>query len=334
LIQTPDSNRIYVIQPSASAEALSLEQVWSQTEHPGLASGYTNLVPAQLGERLILFCYSKAAQQMDTYELCDNPPGVQPLDKTIILAQGPWDEMDTFTVGNVPYMLTYRAEDGTFGFYHISADLSVSPPYTFTVASNTPTQGFTTMAPFTSLGGQYILAYNLHDGTAANFSVTVTTAATGDIPPLMARNTWYHHWAKNWMHFVLFQMGNANFFFKINLGPDPQNQTEVQVHNVNIDHIQDNPAFGTVEVGSHLQGQLPEAATLDIVARIPWAHGEPYLLTYIARSGSTALYRIHADCQGWTQVNQIITVEGAERIVPYRLGDTTYVLFYGGDQRA
>ena len=126
--------------------------------------------------------------------------------------------------------------------------------------------------------------------------------------------------APRWTHFAFFQLGGTNFFFKINLDK----------LNVNIDHIQDNPAAGTVEVGSWLQSQLPDALSVDAAATIPWVHGEPYLVTYIAASGKTEVLHIHGDCQGWDHLWSGPTVAGASLVVPYRVGDLSYVLFYGG----
>jgi hypothetical protein len=221
-------------------------------------------------------------------------------------------------LGNEPYLLTYRRDNGTFGFYRVGADLSVSPPYLFALPRNTPSHGFTSIGAFTSLSQQYVLGYDFDTGYVSNFSVVVTPSSTGGVPPLLALNVWYHQWAQGWTRFAFFQLGGANFFFKIN----------TKKLNVNIDHIQDNPAMGTVEVGSYLQAQLPDALTIDLTAPVPWDNGEPYLLTYIAASGATVVYRIHADCQGWTSLFAGATVTGATQAVPYRIGNTTYTLFY------
>ncbi len=63
---------------------------------------------------------------------------------------------------------------------------------------------------------------------------------------------------------------------------------------------------------------------------MPWAHGEPTLVTYIAASGATAVYRIHADCLGWTRIGAATTSAGASHVMPYRVGDQSYALFYQG----
>ena len=187
------------------------------------------------------------------------------------------------------------------------------------MASTSTTPGFTTIAPFTSLSGQYFLGYNINDGTVAAFSISVIPTSAGSIPPLIALNVWYHRWARGWTRFVFFQLGGANFFFKINTAK----------LNVNIDHLQDNPAAGTIEVGTTLQSQLPDALKIDIATLVPWSYGDPYFLTYTASTGQTAVYHIHADCKGWDEAVAQVTTAGATQIISYRIGTSSYALFYG-----
>jgi len=236
------------------------------------------------------------------------------------LIGGPWDTIRSFVLGNVEYLLAYRADTGGFGFFAVADDLTVSPPYIFAGSHTTPADGFTTVAPYTSLSGQYVLGYNFATGRVENFSVVVVPSSTGGKPALLALNVWYHLWAPGWTHFSFFQLGGSNFFFKINTAK----------LNVNIDHMQDNPAMGSIEIGSQLQAQLPDALSIDAAAIIPWAYGEPYLLTYIASSGATAVYRIHSDCLGWTLQVSSTTVPGASMAIPYRIGDMSYALLYQG----
>ena len=313
------ANRIYALQPDGSGKVF-LQQVWAQSGASGLGAGHTNLVAMQIANRVVLVAYDKATQTTTTYGLSGGDPWIAPLDNRIDLTGGPWDIVQTFVFGNDPYLMTYRADQGAFGFFKIASDLSASPPYTFQFPRNWPTKDFTTVAPFASLGAQYVLCYNFERGTVAIYSLATITSAPGGAPALLAQNTWYHTWARGWTHFAFFQLGGANFFFKINLAK----------LNVNIDHIQDNPAAGTVEVGSWLQSQLPDAEIINAAATVPWAHGEPYLLTYIASTGKTEVLHVHADCRGWTRVSTGSTVAGASRVLPYRIGDVSYALFYGG----
>jgi hypothetical protein len=318
-----DKNRIYAVQTDASGK-VSLAQVWAQTAASGLAAGLSNLVVMEIDDRIVLVGYNKATQETTVYGLSDGDPWIQPLDNRIDLTGGPWDIIQSFVFGNDPYLMTYRADHGTFGFFKIASDLSASPPYTVAYPRNWPTKDFTTVAPFASLGAQYVLGYNFEHGTVAIYALTTITSAPGGAPALLMQNSWYHTWAKGWTHFAFFQLGGCNFFFKINLDK----------LNVNIDHIQDNPAAGTVEVGSWLQSQLPDAQIIDIAAAIPGAHGEPYVLTYIASSGKTEILHIQADCLGWGRFDAGSTVPGASLVAAYRIGGTSYALFYGAKDTA
>lgn len=306
---------IYAIKPAPNG--VTFNQVWAQAAS-GLAAGYTALVPVQVGAATALFAYNKTTQKADVYTLTDSAPWVQLSSAKIDLAGPAWDSLSTFVLGNDPYLMTYEREHGNFGFYRIANDLTVSKPYTFYFARNTPTHGFTTVAAYTSLGQVTFTGYDFDTGIVANFSLAVTSSSADGVPPLLAQNLWYHQWAKGWTRFAFFQLGGANFFFKINTAK----------LNVNIDHMQDNPAAGSVEVGSYLQAQLPDALSITNTAHVPWSNGEPYLLTYIASSGATVVYRIHADCQGWTNLNACTTEKDASQTVPYRIGNTSFVLFY------
>lgn len=306
---------IYSITPAAGGVALA--PVWTQAK-TGLAAGYTAMVPVQVGATTALFAYNKATQQTDVYTLTGAAPWVE-LAATKPELSGPaWDSLGTFVLGNEPYLMTYEREHGTFGFFRVASDLSVGAPYSFVLPRNTPTRGFTTVAAYPSLGQLTITGYDFDTGVVANFSLAVTPASIGNAPPLLAQNVWYHQWAKGWTHFAFFQLGGANFFFKINTAK----------LNVNIDHMQDTPALGSVEVGSYLQAQLPDALAITSTAHVPWANGEPYLLTYIAPTGATVVYRIHADCQGWTSLGACTTELNATQAIPYRIGETSYVLLY------
>lgn len=313
-------NRIYSIKAVSASDGVALDPIWTQGASDGLSAGYTGIVPVQIGEGLVLFAYDKTTQKTDVYLLSDSAPWVQLSGSHVDLSGGPWDIINAFVLGNEPYLMTYRRETGTFGFYHVANDLSVSKPYIFSLIRNTPTKNFTTVVPFTSLGQQYFLGYDFDTGIVANFNLVMTSSSAGGTPPLLASNVWYHQWARGWMHFAFFQLGGSNFFFKINKDK----------LNVNIDHINDNPSMGTVEVGSYLQSLLPDALSIDITAHVPWINDEPHLLTYIASSGATSVYGIHADCLGWTNLNTSVTVEGVSLVIPYRIKDTTFALFYKG----
>ncbi len=172
---------LYSIRPDSGSEKVALERVWDG-DSP-LASGYTSFVALPRAGGPDLIAYNKATQKTDVYALGDAAPWISPVDSKIELAGGPWDSVASFVLGNVRYLLTYRADDGTFGFFALGADRSASPPYKFALPRNTPTRDFTNVAPFTSLGQQYILGYDFDTGRVANFSVAVTPSSAGGAPP-------------------------------------------------------------------------------------------------------------------------------------------------------
>lgn len=320
-VQTPTRSTarssIHVLQPS-SAGSLDLIQVWSAGPDATPPSGYTHLTTTTVAGRTLLVAYARGAAQADAYELTDGPPWIRPVACQLNLPGGPWDNLESFVLGNDSYLLTYRTDTGTFGFFHLSPDLTASPPFTFAMTHLCPSHGFTTVKPFASLGLPYFLGYDFERGMVAAYSLAVVGRSTSGVPPLQALNVWYHQWAKGWTHFAFFQLGGANFFFKIN----------VAKLNVNIDHIQDNPAAGTVEVGSWLQNQLPDALQINVVQPVPRPGGDPYFLTYLARQGETSVYRIHGDCQGWTRVGTGDLGPNVSQIASYLIGDRTFVLGY------
>jgi hypothetical protein len=304
---------IYAIK--SSANGVVLDQVSSGG---GLAPGYTAMAAVPVGAATALFAYDRAAEKTDVYTLTAGAPWAQLTHARPQLAGPPWDRLTWFTLGNEPYLMTYEREHGTFGFFRVAPDLTVGKPYSFAAPRNTPTKGFSTVAAYPSLGQIVFTGYSVDTGAVANFSLAMVSSSSGVAPPLLAQNLWYHHWAKGWTNFAFFSLGGANFFFKINTAK----------LNVNIDHMLDNPILGSVEVGSYLQEQLPDALAITSTTTVPWAYGEPHLVTYIAPTGATALYRIHADCQGWTRLDAAVTERHATQLVAYRIGASSHVLLY------
>lgn len=319
---------IYSVAAASKVDQIALTRQWRQDHSSGLAAGYTNLVPIQFEKRTVLLAFNAGNQRIDAYALTATEPWVEadpgkrklPSDKE---TEEPWDSLGAFVLGNVHYVYAYCRKTGRVGFFALHDDLSLSDPYVYAPSHTTPSAGFTTIAPYTSLGQQYLLGYDSDTGRVENISVSVTPSSVGSTPPLLAQNVWFHTWAKGWTHFAMFQLGGANFFFKIN-------KYHVDKPDVNIDHMQDDPSKGSIEVGRHLQSQLPAPSSIGAAVIVPWAGGAPYLLTYIASTGDAALYAIHADCLGWTEQASTKTLFGAAALVPYRIGDTSYVLFYGG----
>lgn len=307
---------IYSIHPSPEAVALQKISVASDA----LPDGYTSMVPLQIDDKCILYAYTKSTKTTDVYELSGTSPFLSKLrDGLSDLNHFEWDIVKTFIIGNKPYLLTYEGHKGNLGFYEIQSDYSLSKPYIFMNQRSWPTQNFSEVTPVVITGLVYVLCYDVVKGTVAIFSLDVISSSTGGIPPLNMLNVWYHQWAKGWQDFAFFQLGQSNFFFKINKAK----------LNVNIDHILDNPVLGTVEIGSWLQNLLPNAMDVSLDAIIPWANGEPYLVTYAKEAGiqNLNIYRIHSDCQGWTNLNTT-AVEAATQLLAYRINTRSYILLY------
>ena len=312
------SPTLYSIAPSSTAGELTVTQVWQQDGDGPLPASSAQVRPLAAGGSSYLICASSSGGA-SAARVGAGPPYVEPAPSSLDI-KGPWDQLEPFVLGNAPYLLAYEAQNGEMSIYPVSDALAASTPYQF-FRKRAPaiSIGFDMITPVVVLGNVYLLGYIKKTGDVRAYSVSVTATnppSAPGTPPLLALPVWDHQWAPNWTRFAFFDLGGEVFFFKINDG----------VLNVNIDHLNDNPALGTVEVGSYLQSQLPDALEID-AARAFYLAGDPHLLMY-KTDGSTDIYRVRGDCQGWTKYASLTTVEGATQVVPYRVGDQTFVLFY------
>jgi hypothetical protein len=283
-----------------------------------LDQGYSSLVTVQVENNTVLYAFNKTTKLTDVYTVDVVAPYLtKKISDSSSLNLYEWDSLKSFVLGNKPYLMAYEKKGGWFAFYEVKADLTLSEPYKFMNQRSWPTQDFSEVSPFVSVGLQYVLCYDDVKGTVAIFSLDVIATSAGGIPPLNMLNVWYHQWAKSWECFSFFQLGQSNFFFKINKGK----------LNVNIDHILDSPALGSVEIGSYLQAQLPNALNVTLAAIIPWANGTPYLATYDDTAKNLNIYNIHSDCQGWTNLNTT-TVAETSSLITYKIKDNSYILLY------
>lgn len=280
-----------------------------------LAAGYEQIVP--LRNALIAF---DDKGQGTAFRVLAEAPWVEPIASNVHLG-GPADIVEAFVIGLNPHLLSYGSESGVLSFIPITDDLSARPAYVFSRKRAPVTTGYTVLKPLVFNGLVFVLAYSFTTGEVDIFSLNVTATlmagAKEGTPPLLMRPVWVHQWAKNWTHFAFFTLGLENFFFKINVGKI----------NVNIDHILDDPAAGTVEVGTYLQNQLDDPKGVAIVAAFTMNGGEPYFVTY-RKDGKTDVHRIHADCQGWTREASFEADRGVTRIVCYETGGERFQLFY------
>jgi hypothetical protein len=282
-----------------------------------LPDGYSSLVATGLNGKQVLYGYNKTTNQFDVYDISDAAPFLSPVLKgSTGLELHQWDILRAFTLGNKQYLMSYEAKHGNLGFYEIKDDYTLSKPYVFMNQRSWPTQNFSEVTPFVCVGLLYVLCYDGVKGTVAIFSLDVIAGSQDGIPPLNMLNSWYHQWAKGWDNFSFFQLGQSNFFFKINKAK----------LNVNIDHVLDIPAQGSVEIGSYLQAQMPDALDVKLATIIAWSNGEPYLATCTA-AGSLNIYHIHADCQGWTKLNNS-TIDAGTSMLSYLINGTSYLLVY------
>lgn len=234
----------------------------------------------------------------------------------VALNIGPFDMVRAFTLANQAYLITYSAEGGDLNFFELDAEGTVSRPYHY-YRKRQPglTTGWSTLETLTYLNAPYFLAYNDASGDVDLFGIAAQAVSAADTPPLFCNNVWSWTWAKGWGNFAFFQLGGENFFFKINR-PYP---------NINIDHLNTDPAQRSNEVGTHLN--MPDWQDISIVRVLALDHATPILLTYQA-SGKVAFHRIYADCQGWLDGAPISTAANISQIATYRLGSQSFALFF------
>jgi hypothetical protein len=310
---------LYSIAPGGAAGQLTVAQVWQQDGDGPIPGGCPQVRVVQSGSATNLVCAAGSGDSTVVHVTASEPWfEAQPAQLDI---GGPYDALEPFVLGNDPYLLAYARESGELSVYPLAGDLTASTPYQFSrKRPPAPTAGFDMIVPVVVLGNVYFLGYASKTGDVRAYSLSVlasTPPSAPGTPPLLATPVWDHQWAPNWTRFAFFQFGGEVFFFKINDGK----------LNVNIDHLTDTPANGTVEVGSYLQDQLPDALEIDLAASFYMGGGDPHLLMY-KTSGATDLYRVRGDCQGWTKLASLDTVAGATQVVPFTIGDQTFALFY------
>jgi hypothetical protein len=304
---------LYSVKRSTTAEALAVEQVWTQDGTSPLASGYRHLVPVTVAGAPHVIAVDDA-NAASAFRIADRDPWVTPVGSHLELG-GPWDIVESFLIGNTPHLLAYGSKDGDFAFIPLTEDMHTKPPYRYSRRHEPGvTTGFDVAHPITIDGAVYYLCYSFDGGQVYIYSLDVIASSPSRQAPLVSNPVWLHQWARRWTRFAFFELGGETFFLKTNVGRP----------NVNIDHVHDDPVKGTVEVGTHLD--LEDALDLDIVRAFYLGAGDPYFLTYM-KDGRTTLNRFHGDCQGWTTETRLTTVADATQIVPMQIGDACYVLF-------
>jgi hypothetical protein len=310
---------LYSLSPDKSGSGVVMAQTWAQSGGGPLDAEYKHLVPLPVGGRNLLLAVAQGGKA-SVFTVADGGAGLTETPSSIDFAAD-FDVLEPFILGMATYVLGYTASSGNMSFFTLGEDLTLgSTPYQFSrTRPPSISKNFTVTKPIVINGLVYILAYAMSTGAVDAYSLAVTSTpqpgAPQNSPPLLATPVWDHEWAREWTHFAFFTLGSENFFFKINVGPKP---------NVNIDHVVDTPALGTVEVGTYLE--LEDSATLAIVRSFS-LEGDPYFITYKS-DGTTVVRRFRGDCQGWSQQAAMTTVAGASEIVPISVGDDQVVALF------
>jgi hypothetical protein len=302
-----DKGIIYSIQTSDAAEKLKVEQVWPDKSKTGLPSGYSIITPGLVNKDTYLFAQKDADSTIDIYKGRDNGTWLKLIRTEKI--KTPCSIMSTFFLGDNPYLLAYEAKSGVFEFSRIEDDLSPTAVYSYSKSyGDDQTTGYTVVAPFAYRELVCCMCYNTDTGKIAVYQLLVPSGR-----PLQMSLVYLHTWAQGWVRFAYFTLGEENFFLKSN----------IKYHNVNIDHIVDDPVQGSHPVGTHLDLPLD----LDSVASFYMNGGDPYFITY-KKNAQTTYNRIHGDCLGWTQQAGMNSAENCNVLCPFTVGSEQFALFY------
>ena len=224
------------------------------------------------------------------------------------------DLINTFTLGNNAYVLSYTRASGTFQVRQLFDTLSLGKALPFR-RTHEPgvTAGFTTIGVFDQGNRVAFMGYDHESGRVAIFDAATTARGQDGGPPIAIQGAWSHMWATGWTRFAFFALGDETFFLKTN---------DIW-HNVNIDHINRNHELGTNEVATRMT--LVDAYDISLVAPLTLGHGDPYFVAY-KPDGRAVVYRIHGDCTGWTAVAEFIAPAAAKGLHCFSDGPHGYVV--------
>ncbi len=282
---------LYAVQYGTTPNSLHLKETTEITVGPKetLAPDISAMVSYSIGADAYLFTYSNKSHHYAIYKveaggaaLTKTGDGelhygkAKPLAYTIITP---------FILGGVQYIVAYEPKGGKFDYYALDGKSANGvADYSYYVGLNPQSRGFTEIDTFNVRYTQYMFAYDTHLGTMIIFQLSVPPIGPKiyTTPYLIANPSW----APGWVRFACFQWGGENFFLK----------TNIKEHDVNIDHIFDEPLDGTHPVGD----DLPLSQTLTTVN--PFFHDfAPYFLTFDEKDGAITFNRFHSDAKGWTE---------------------------------
>lgn len=301
---------IFSIQTTDKRDDLTVNHVGSCS----LNADHTDTTVITINDTQYLLGYNSGSGKIDSYVLSDSEPFLSPVENSFELGKD-WDKIESFYMANQPYLLAYQSKNGHMYFFPVNENLSNHHPLHFYHTRYPFTTDLTEVKPLVSQGQVFVLGYNHLDGSVNIWTVSATATSSGNLPPLAVDVVWAHQWAKGWVRFAFFTWGNENYFLKTNDWKP----------NVNIDHIWDDLAKGTNEVGSHLK--LKDDQSLNIVHPFYVGPGDPYFLTYLASSGESNFNRVHGDCLGWSTCATITAPKDSTDIIPYRIGDVNFAVY-------
>lgn len=306
--------KLYTIETTGQTDSVNATEIAQPT---GAWDQYASLTPATVSQQTYLLGFRPAAGALDVYEFKAVAPWVKATPTKIKVGPDK-DIINSFILGNRPYLSAYTAKNGISDIYALGDDLSLSAPLRY-FRNNEPaiSKNFTTVKFFTNLGKVVMLGYDSATGQLGAYTLGVIASSPGGIPPLAVTPEWSHKWAAGWTRFAFFQFGGSNFFLKTNTAKP----------NVNIDHLNDVLNSGTVEVGTHLD--LQDAQTLSQVEPFVLGHGDPYFVTYLKTTGQVTLNRFWSDCLGWTTVAKLSAPANAGVVAPITLADGKVFLLIG-----
>ncbi|HEY0370650.1 MAG TPA: hypothetical protein VGD79_01535 [Thermoanaerobaculia bacterium] len=168
---------------------------------------------------------------------------------------------------NVQMVLAYDASTGAMQFFTISGNALH--------AQNTAKgpKTCTTMLPFLTWNGSYVLGYDAATGSVGTYQLTASGGSNVSV-----KQVWNppKKWAAGWTRFGPFQFGHENFFIK----------TNAIHHNTYVDHLLDDASLG-----SHPDHpDVPLDPNLTAVATFVLG-GDPCFATYQAKNGKTTFNR-------------------------------------------
>lgn len=308
------SPTLYEIHPDG--DRLAVDPVWTQGADGPIPAGTAHLVPITAADGPDLLAVAPDGNTT-VLRVEGKEPYLEPVAGRIDLG-GPWDTVRPVSLANVPHVLAYRRSTGEISVTPVPDGRHATPPFVYQRKHDPGrTAGFDFVQPVTVDGDCHLLCYRGDTGDVAIHTLRILVSsppgAQPGAPPLAAQPTWIHQWAPDWTRFAFFTLGGEAYFLKTNTGK----------LNVNIDHILDDPAAGTVEVGTYLH--LDDALELDLCQSFA-VDGDPHFAAH-RPDGATVLYRVRGDCQGWTARARLDAPAGTTTIVPLAAGGSQFLLF-------